>query len=73
MTATAANSFLSLSPSLRLEVYRHLMIDALTPTPPQANPSPTHIGALYLTCRLINHEMEEFISRGRGLLNALHT
>jgi hypothetical protein len=65
MTESSATGFLDLSTELRLEVYKHLIVDQL------GNGHAGGLAGLFLSCRTIQQELEkEYIVNARSLLNA---
>ena len=65
MTEPCGTDFLDLSTELRLEVYKHLIIDQL------GNGHASGLAGLFMSCRTVYQELEkEYIANARELLNA---
>jgi hypothetical protein len=65
MAEPSATGFLDLSTELRLEVYKHLIIDQL------GNGHASGLADLFISCRTVYQELEkEYIVNARDLLNA---
>jgi hypothetical protein len=64
-SATSFLGFLDLSTELRLEVYKHLIVDQL------GNGHASGLAGLFLSCHTIQQELEkEYLVKARALLNA---